>query len=58
MTKPSLDEKQLAELGEIVEIARIAEQNARELYEMATAFAQKCQHCSETTYATPEKQAD
>lgn len=58
MTQPSLDEKQLAELSEIVEIARTAEQKTRELYEMATAFAQKSQDRSETTFATPEKQPD
>lgn len=31
MNEPSLNEKQLAELNEILEIARITEQKAREL---------------------------
>lgn len=43
MNEPSLNEKQLAELNEILEIARITEEKARELYEMATLMALKCQ---------------
>lgn len=43
MNEPSLNEKQLTELNEILEIARITEQKARELYEMATLMALKCQ---------------
>ena len=43
MTQPSLNEKQLAELASILGLARITEQKARKMSEMATAIAQKSQ---------------
>ena len=49
------DEKELAE---IVELARIAAEKARNFYEMATVMAQKCHLPSETTVAASKKQAE
>jgi endonuclease III len=43
MTQSSLTEEQQAKLAEIVEAARLAEQKAREMSELATAIAQKYQ---------------
>jgi hypothetical protein len=41
MTQPELNEQQLAELAEILEIAKITEQKARELNELAIDFEAK-----------------
>ena len=41
MTQPKLTEKQLAELAEMLEIAKITEQKARELNQEAIAFELK-----------------
>lgn len=41
MTQPELNEKQLAELAEMLELAKVTEQKAKELCEMGEAFAQK-----------------
>lgn len=41
MTQPELNEKQLAELGEMLELAKVNEQKARELNELAIAFEAK-----------------
>lgn len=41
MTQPSLNEKQLAELTEILALARIAEQKTKELCEFAEALEEK-----------------
>ncbi|MFB2897388.1 hypothetical protein ACE1CI_31100 [Aerosakkonemataceae cyanobacterium BLCC-F50] len=41
MTQSELNEKQLAELGEMLELAKVTEQKAKELCEMGEAFAQK-----------------
>ncbi|RUT13516.1 hypothetical protein DSM107010_11390 [Chroococcidiopsis cubana SAG 39.79] len=43
MTQESLSEEQQAKLAEITELAKIAEQKAREMSEFATAIAQKYQ---------------
>jgi endonuclease III len=43
MTQSSLTEEQQAKLAEIVEAARLAEQKAREMSELATAITQKYQ---------------
>lgn len=43
MKQPSLNEKQIAELEEILEMARIMEEKAREMCEMSTAIAWKYQ---------------
>lgn len=43
MTQESLTEEQLTKLAEIAELAKIAEQKAREMSEFATAIAQKYQ---------------
>lgn len=49
------DEKELAE---IVELARIASEKARSLYEMATVMAQKCQFQTDTRVVANHKQED
>ncbi|MGA9380991.1 MAG: hypothetical protein WBV73_19675 [Phormidium sp.] len=41
MTQPELNEKQLAELGEMLELAKVTEQKAREINELAIAFEAK-----------------
>ena len=41
MTQPSLNEKQLAELTEILALARIAEQKTKDLCEFAEALDEK-----------------
>lgn len=41
MTQPELNEKQLAELREMLELAKVTEQKARELNELAIAFEAK-----------------
>jgi polynucleotide 5'-kinase involved in rRNA processing len=41
MTQPELTEKQLAELTEILELAKAAEQKAREMSEFAEALEEK-----------------
>lgn len=41
MTQPSLNEKQLAELTEILALARIAEQKTKDLCEFAEALEEK-----------------
>jgi Asp-tRNA(Asn)/Glu-tRNA(Gln) amidotransferase B subunit len=41
MTQTELNEQQLAELAEILEIAKITEQKARELNELAIDFEAK-----------------
>jgi hypothetical protein len=41
MTQPELNEQQLAELAEMLEIAKITEQKARELNELAIGFEAK-----------------
>lgn len=57
MTQPFLNEKQLAELAEILELARITEQKARKMSEMATAIAHKSQkRINEFRQAAIEKQ--
>jgi hypothetical protein len=43
MTQESLSKEQQAKLAEITELAKIAEQKAREMSEFATAIAQKYQ---------------
>lgn len=43
MTQASLNEKQLAELAEMLELAKITEQKAKELCELATEIDQKWQ---------------
>ena len=43
MKQPELNEKQIAELEEILEIAKITEQKAREMCELSTAIAWKYQ---------------
>lgn len=57
MTQPSLSEEQLAELTEILELAKIAEQKAREMSELATEIAQKThKRVQEFRQAAIEKQ--
>ena len=41
MTQSELNEKQLAELGEMLELAKVTEQKAREINELAIAFEAK-----------------
>lgn len=41
MTQPSLTQEQQAKLAEALEIAKLFEQKAREMSEMATAIADK-----------------
>ncbi|MGB3208600.1 MAG: hypothetical protein WBB28_26735 [Crinalium sp.] len=41
MTQPELTQQQLAELAEMLELAKATEQKARELNEMAIAFESK-----------------
>lgn len=41
MTKPQLNEKQLAELAEILELAKLAEQKANRMSELATKIDEK-----------------
>lgn len=43
MTKSELNEKQLTELAEILELAKVAEHKAREMSEFATAIDEKWQ---------------
>lgn len=43
MTQPPLNEQQLAELSEMLELAKTTEQKARELNEMTIAFEEKWQ---------------
>ncbi|GAB4277718.1 MAG: hypothetical protein Fur0025_03760 [Oscillatoriaceae cyanobacterium] len=43
MTQPPLNEQQLAELAEMLELAKTTEQKARELNEMTIAFEEKWQ---------------
>ena len=43
MTQPSLTEEQQAELEEILEIAKVAEQKAKEMSDLATAISLKYQ---------------
>ncbi len=43
MIQPSLNENQLAELTEMLELAQITEQKAKELCELATKIDQKWQ---------------
>ncbi len=41
MKQPSMTEKQIAELADMLELAQTTEQQAKELCEIAEAFAQK-----------------
>lgn len=41
MTQPELNEKQLAELEEMLELAKVTEQKGREINELAIAFEAK-----------------
>jgi hypothetical protein len=54
--QPSLSEKQLAKLAEIVEIARIAEQKAKKLDDTAIEKAQKWERKHEIRQAALHKQ--
>lgn len=59
MSQPeALNEKQLAELGEIFEIAKDTEQKAREMSEMATKIAEKWRQLRLKREATLEKPAN
>jgi len=53
-----LNEKQLAELAEILELAKDTEQKAREMSEMATKIADKWKNRRLKREASLEKQAN
>lgn len=57
MTQPELNEKQLAELAKMFELAKITEQKARELNELAIAFEAKWKSRWEDRLAAKQKTA-
>jgi hypothetical protein len=57
MTEVSLTPQQQAKLAEALELAKLAEEKARQMSELATEFANKYQQHLYDSVSSPSKQA-